>query len=394
MKRNLIWAVPMLSLAVLSLMAPVRGEDKPASLNSSADKQAKILILTGNEYPGHKWKETAPFLCKFLATDRRLATSVNENASFLASQQLNDYDAIVLNYMNWESPDPGEAAPAEPSKFVAGGKGLVLVHFACGAFQGWPEFRNIAGRTYDPKLRPHDPHGKFTVTFPNKEDPITKGMKPFETVDELYTCLAGDKEIQVVATAVSKVDKKDYPMAFLNCYGKGRVFHCVLGHDVRGLTPTVCRNCIAVARRGPRACRRSRPPGPLARAFERATTRCVRVTTVRNAMHGVQFDLANLCRTTVALGGWRIRKTDRRADNAMHRGATPRRFLRSSAEPMSPKSEPPLSQPPSLPPPFRLLSPFAPRKFRSFAERKATPTARRARSVPRAKRAGPGSPHR
>ncbi len=236
MKRNLIWAVPMLSLAVLSLMATARGEDKPASLNSSADKQAKILILTGNEYPGHKWKETAPFLCKFLATDRRLATSVNENASFLASQQLNDYDAIVLNYMNWESPDPGEAARANLQKFVAGGKGLVLVHFACGAFQGWPEFRNIAGRTYDPKLRPHDPHGKFTVTFPNKEDPITKGMKPFETVDELYTCLAGDKEIQVVATAVSKVDKKDYPMAFLNCYGKGRVFHCVLGHDVRALS--------------------------------------------------------------------------------------------------------------------------------------------------------------
>jgi uncharacterized protein len=202
----------------------------------SAQQQAKVLVLTGNEYPGHKWKETAPLLAKFLATDPRLAISLNEDPKFLASPKLQDYDVIVLNYMNWKSPDPGEEARAGLKKFVEGGKGLVLVHFACGAFQDWPEFKNLAGRAWNPKLRGHDPHGKFKVEIADADHPITKGLAPFETVDELYTCLAGDKEIRVLATATSKVDKKDYPMAFVNQYGQGRVFHCVLGHDVKSLT--------------------------------------------------------------------------------------------------------------------------------------------------------------
>ena len=98
--------------------------------------QVKVLVLTGNEYPGHKWKETAPLLAKFLAEDSRLVTTVNDDPKFLASPRLHDYDCIVLNYMNWESPDPGEEARSNLAKFVSNGKGLVLVHFACGDFSG------------------------------------------------------------------------------------------------------------------------------------------------------------------------------------------------------------------------------------------------------------------
>ena len=39
----------------------------------------------------------------------------------------------------------------------------------------------------------------------------------------------------MLAKARSKVDGKDYPMAFVLNYGKGRVFHSVLGHDVKAL---------------------------------------------------------------------------------------------------------------------------------------------------------------
>jgi type 1 glutamine amidotransferase len=141
----------------------------------------------------------------------------------------------VLNYMNWEDPGPGPAAQENLRAAVSHGTGLVLVHFACGAFQDWPEFRNLAGRSYDPKLRGHDPHGAFTVEMTRAEHPITLGLKNFETTDELYTCLAGDRPVEVLATARSKVDGKDYPMAFAFSYGKGRVFHSPLGHDVRAL---------------------------------------------------------------------------------------------------------------------------------------------------------------
>ena len=73
------------------------------------------------------------------------------------------------------------------------------------------------------------------VKFFSPTHPITKDLKPFETTDELYTCLAGDRPVDVLATAKSKVDGKDYPMAFAFAYGAGRVFHSPLGHDAAAL---------------------------------------------------------------------------------------------------------------------------------------------------------------
>jgi len=60
-------------------------------------------------------------------------------------------------------------------------------------------------------------------------------MTAFQTDDELYTCLAGQKPVNLLATARSKVNGRDYPMAFVFEYGRGRVFHCALGHDVKAI---------------------------------------------------------------------------------------------------------------------------------------------------------------
>lgn len=202
---------------------------------SAESQNKKVLIVTGIDYPGHKWKQTAPVLAKAIAADKRLSVTVTEEPNDLAKESLADYDVIVLHFMDWEIPDPGSKARANLQRVVREGKGLVLVHFACGAFQEWPEFVKLAGRVWDPKLRGHDPHGKFTVEIKDKKHPTMKGMKDFETVDELYTCLTGETPIKVLATARSKVDGKDYPMAFVLNYGKGRVYHNVLGHDVQAL---------------------------------------------------------------------------------------------------------------------------------------------------------------
>jgi len=226
---------PLTALALLAAFVTSLSPSAPAA-EPVASKQVKVLVQTGYEYPGHKWKETAPLLAKFLTADPRLATTLQDDPQFMASPKLHDYDVIVLNYMNWETPDPGEAARANLKKFVADGKGLVLVHLACGAYHDWPEFVKIAGRIWNPKFRPHDPHGKFTVDIIDTEHPVTKGLKAFETIDELYTCLDGTTDIHILATAKSKVDQKDYPMAFVVKYGQGRVFHCPLGHDVKALS--------------------------------------------------------------------------------------------------------------------------------------------------------------
>lgn len=227
MHASVPFTLIVLGLAVSCLAAPA----------SRAEGKTPILILTGNEYPGHPWKQTAPALAEILRKDPRLEVTVVEDPAFLASPKLHGYAAIVLNYMNWKSPDPGEAACENLRKFVDGGGGLVLFHFACGAFQEWPEFRSLAGRSWDPKLRGHDPRGLFRVNITDADHPITAGLSSFDTDDELYTCLAGDKPIRILASARSKVDGKDYPMAFVLDYGKGRVFHSVLGHDLKAMEP-------------------------------------------------------------------------------------------------------------------------------------------------------------
>lgn len=209
----------------------------PVNLDPPAEG-TKILLVTGDDYPGHPWQQTAPALKAILEKDPRLKVRVVESPNALASPKLKDWDAVIIHFMDWEKPGPGPEARENLKRFVEGGKGLMLTHFACGAWDTneWPEFRNLAGRVWDPKLRGHDPHGTFMVEIADQEHPITKGMAPFETIDELYTCLAGEAPIHVVAKSTSKVDKKDYPMAFVLDYGKGRIFHSVLGHDARAYT--------------------------------------------------------------------------------------------------------------------------------------------------------------
>jgi type 1 glutamine amidotransferase/HEAT repeat protein len=213
--------------------APAREGEAPAEPTTKPEK--RVLIVTGQD-SAHNWRATAPELAKVLKQDSRLDVKVVEDADFLASDELNQYDVVVIHFQNPKPLPKTQEDRANLQKFVEGGKGLVVVHFGCGAFQEWPEFRKVAGRAWDPKLRAHDPFGKFQVDITDVKHPITEGMKSFETPDELYTCLAGDAPIEVLATSISKVDKKVYPMAFVLNVGKGRVFHSTLGHDVRAIT--------------------------------------------------------------------------------------------------------------------------------------------------------------
>ena len=213
--------------------APVeikRGQAEPG-------RTTKVLIVTGIDYPGHKWQETYPVVLAELNKDKRLLVDVAESPNILCSPAINDYAALIIHFMNWEKPDPGEKARANLKAFVEGGKGMVLTHFACGAFQDggtpWPEFGKLAGRAWDRKLRGHDPYGRFQVRLADVKHPITDGLEPFEVTDELYTCLAGETPITVLAVSTSKVDKKDYAIAFVLEPGKGRAFHTVLGHDAQ-----------------------------------------------------------------------------------------------------------------------------------------------------------------
>lgn len=240
-----VWISAAASASGTGILPVLQGQEvhaavPPPVVKANAGAPKKALLVTGLEYPGHPWRLTAPALAGILAQDKRLEVSLTEDPRTLAQKTLDAYDVIVLNYQNHEVLAP-EGALANLKRAVEGGKGLVLFHFACGAFIDWPtktvasDFGAIAGRVWNPKLRGHDPRGPFRVRISDQTHPITKGLADFDTEDELYTCLDGAAPVQVLATATSKVDQKEYPMAFVLTPGKGRTFHCVLGHDVKAL---------------------------------------------------------------------------------------------------------------------------------------------------------------
>jgi len=212
----------------------------PAKTKPPADVKPKVivnaLIVTGVDHPAHNWRETTPALVKLLEADKRISVRVVEDPHMLDSQALHRYDVIILHFMNWETPSPGWLARENIKNFVSRGRGLVVLHFACGAWQDWSEYVELAGRVWDPKLRPHDPRGKFKVEIVNPNHPITAGMQSFETDDELYTCLSGERPVELLAVARSKVDGLTHPIAFVHRYRYGRIFHCTLGHDAKALS--------------------------------------------------------------------------------------------------------------------------------------------------------------
>ncbi|HXP63583.1 MAG TPA: ThuA domain-containing protein [Dongiaceae bacterium] len=230
--------VSALACLVLAGGGAVLAAGPASAAPALANPRARVLLVTGVDYPGHLWRQTAPVLAEAIRKDPRLEVFTVEDPHFLDSAALARYDVVVLHFENWEQPAPGVNARENLRRFVEGGKGVVLLHFACGAWHDeWPEFVNIAGRVWGgQKVRQHDPYGPFRVEIVKPDHPLVRGMAGFDTQDELYTCLTGEAPIQVLAQAKSKVDGKYYPMAFVADCGKGRSFHCTLGHNVQALS--------------------------------------------------------------------------------------------------------------------------------------------------------------
>jgi uncharacterized protein len=244
-----------LVLTVAVLVAAAEGEEKPAPSEPKPAERIKVLLVTGVDHPAHDWKKTAPALRDLLQEDKRFEVRITEDPDQLGTDLMFGYDVVLLHFKNYKPLAREDQARANLTRLVREGKGLVVLHFASGAFGEWPEFANLAGKVWDRKTG-HDPRGPFAVDVVSQSHPITRGMTPFQADDELYTCLVGDREIELLAVAHSKVTKQDHPMAFVLHSGKGRVFHTPLGHDVKaiqmpGVAQLIRRGCAWAAGREP-----------------------------------------------------------------------------------------------------------------------------------------------
>ena len=241
-----------------------------ACLGVAADP-IPVMLLDGESAGAyHKWALITPVLKKQLEETGLFRIDV-----VTAPPGGGDYHSFKPNFRKyavvvWNYDAPDERWPAELKtsfeQYVRDGGGLVSVHAADNAFPNWTAFNEMIGvggwraRTEqqgpywyykdgklapDPAPGPAGSHGRRTpyqVTV-RASHPITNGLPQqwMHQGDELYAHLRGPgKNVTVLATAFSDPANNgsghDEPVLMAISYGRGRVFHTTMGHDINALS--------------------------------------------------------------------------------------------------------------------------------------------------------------
>jgi type 1 glutamine amidotransferase len=227
----------------------------------SEHKLLKVLIVDGQN--NHDWKATTPVLKRLLEETGLftvdVATSPGPKEPMDAFKpDFAKYDVIVANYTGKDWPQETQKALVN---YMNNGGGLVIFHAANNAFPKWQEWNEMiaiggwGGRNEKsgPMVRyrdgkvvldnspgiggSHGPQHEFQVTTRDRFHPIMAGLpdKWMHAKDELYSTLRGPaKNMTILATAYAHPAQKgtgeNEPALFTVRYGKGRIFHTVLGH--------------------------------------------------------------------------------------------------------------------------------------------------------------------
>ncbi|HUT32747.1 MAG TPA: ThuA domain-containing protein [Planctomycetota bacterium] len=204
----------------------------------------RTLLLSGAN--NHDWTRSSPFLRDLLEGSGKFAVTLTENPS----ASLEDVEALKgyrLIFSDYNGPAWSEAAKANFVAAIEGGTGLVVLHAADNAFPGWVEYETMVALLWRQGTG-HGQYHEFEVKITDKDHPVTRGLEDFRLWDELYHRLVHmhDAPYHVLATAYSDPKTggtgKDEPMMTVQQYGKGRVYHHVMGHVWPG-DPAANKGC-------------------------------------------------------------------------------------------------------------------------------------------------------
>jgi type 1 glutamine amidotransferase len=178
------------------------------------------------------------------------------NLSYSPPADLEQYDVIVSNYNTFTSryQDPREDNWSDEFRqayidFVRNGKGHVVVHAGSSSFYDWTDYQGLVISSFKVGETDHGVQHTFPVRVDQADHPITRGLKEFQTFDELWDHAPVVSRGQVLASAFSSDDSKGSgewePVLMTREFGTGRSFTTLLGtrcevHGEPGLPNDAC----------------------------------------------------------------------------------------------------------------------------------------------------------
>ena len=180
--------------------------------------KSKVLLMVGGPY--HDNAELYPILQKFLEDTGDFTVTLSRDLDQFKAENIKNYDLVVMYTTRLTPTKEQEQGLVD---FVANGKGFVGIHCATDTFRESDAYWKLVGG----RFRTHG-HLLFKVNITGKSHPIVKGMSSFEINDESYSDdFHPDSKVIVLA----RRDMDSEPAAWVQYYGKGRVFVTGLGHD-------------------------------------------------------------------------------------------------------------------------------------------------------------------
>ena len=234
-------------------------ELKPFVPNQATAKPAKsrnVLVYNAKDSYYHadaiRWASRAIALTGE-KTGAYKATESSDPGIF-TNEKLSQFDAIVLNNSHGNVYGDQEQADARKQAiidFVNEGKGLIALHATAAFDNNNPPsetekaFRTLIGGELLQHPWNYDEYSPITIRIEDKKHPVNTAfgkkqdwLLPFR--DELFqfTNSFSREDVRVLFSLNMELtpDKgsnpqKDYPLAWIKNYGKGRVFYSALGHS-------------------------------------------------------------------------------------------------------------------------------------------------------------------
>ncbi|TLP71257.1 PVC-type heme-binding CxxCH protein [Maribacter sp. ACAM166] len=211
---------PFIKITIVLLLFSACSPVKKKRLDD-APRRIEVLFL-GHEIEHHNSRAYFPILASALTKDG-INITYTEKPSDINSDNLKKYDGLII-YANHEEISKGEEKAL--LNFVKDGKAFIPLHSASFCFKNSPAYIDLVGAQF---IR-HET-GTFTAEITDKEHPITKNLKPFETWDETYVHDKISDDINVLMERVEGEHRE--PWTWVKEVGEGKVFYTAYGHDER-----------------------------------------------------------------------------------------------------------------------------------------------------------------